>query len=224
MTYSEFLGPVELVEVMASDVMVVNAARVSFGKRVLELSDADEALIGFLMRERHGTPFEHNAFVFNITCPLFVAREWFRHRIGSFNELSARYTEIPRDYWRPDAKDIRKQTGKAGSYSFTEMDEETANWAAEFIVDVQADMFFAYSSLLKAGVAKEVARAVLPVGMMTQFYWTVNARSLMNFLSLRTAATAQKEIRELAEIVEMHFCAEMPVTYRAWRANGKVAP
>lgn len=224
MSFIKIQGSVRLVESMASDIMVVNAARVSFGKRVTEMSPADEGLIGFLMRERHGTPFEHNAFVFHVEAPLFVAREWFRHRIGSFNELSGRYAEIPVEYWKPHLSDIREQTGKAGAYTFTEMDGEVAEWAARLIDDVQGDAFYAYGELLKAGVAKEVARSVLPVGMMTQFYWTVNARSLMNFLSLRTAPTAQKEIRLLANIVETYFAMEMPVTHRAWRANGNVAP
>lgn len=217
-------GNVLLINSMASDLMVVNAARVSFGKEVADLSPADVGLIGFLMRERHGTPFEHNAITFMIEAPIFVAREWFRHRVGSFNELSARYSEMPSEFWSPPPSEMRTQVGKPGSYSFEPVDQSIADHAAAVIHDAQAKAFEVYNELIASGIAKEVARTVLPVGTLTKFYWTVNARSLMNFLSLRTASTAQREIRSLAKQVEQHFASLMPVTYEAWVANGRVAP
>src|SRR6185503_18485094 len=119
-------GFVRLDGAMASDLSVANAARVSFARRKDELDEADEGLIRFLMRERHGTPFEHNAFRFHIRCPIFVAREWFRHRVGSFNELSGRYTELPEAFYVPAADDVRTQVGKPGSYSFEQVDAELA--------------------------------------------------------------------------------------------------
>lgn len=215
---------VTLVNCMANDLMVVNAARVSFGHHSDVLSDADKGLINFLMRERHGTPFEHNAITFLVKCPVFVAREWFRHRIGSFNELSARYTEIPAEFWAPNKSQIRTQIGKPGNYAFLPVDIGLALAATEAITEAQEAAYKAYQDLLSMGVAKEVARSVLPVGMMTQFYWTVNARSLMNFLSLRTAQHAQFEIRQCAFLVEDYFEALMPVTYAAWNDHGRQAP
>ncbi len=170
-------GFVRLDAVMADDLSVVNAARVSFGARVEEMDDRNAGLVRFLMRERHGTPFEHNFFRFHIKAPLFVTREWQRHRVGSFNERSGRYSELPDEFYVP-----------------------------------------------AAGVAKEVARSVLPVGLYTEFYWSVNARSLMNFLSLRNAPTAQLEIRVYAEAAERHFEHAMPVTHAAFVAQGRTAP
>lgn len=208
----------------ADDTMVVNAARVSFGKKVTEMSDGDKKLIGFLMRERHGSPFEHNLFTFHVRCPIFVAREWFRHRIGSFNERSARYSIMDDGAYVPALEHVRTQVGKPGAYSFAPVSPEVAHTTRELIASANAYAFEMYNFMLTLGVAKEVARTVLPVGTYTEFYWTVNARSLMNFLSLRTSQHAQLEIREYAQAVERYFEAHMPITYQAWVANGKLTP
>src|SRR3954470_42614 len=112
------IGFVRLDNHMADDLSVVNAARVSFADRVEAMSERDEGLIRFLMRERHGTPFEHNAFRFHVRTPIFVAREWFRHRIGSFNEFSMRYARATDEFYVPAREDVRTQVGKPGSYSF----------------------------------------------------------------------------------------------------------
>jgi thymidylate synthase (FAD) len=212
---------------MADDYSVVNSARVSFARNTeneVEMTDADAGLINFLMRERHGTPFEHNAFRFHIKCPVFVAREWFRHRIGSFNEFSARYSEVPNEMFVPELSEIRKQTGKPGSYTFEQVEMSLAIDTFEIILKANNDAYDAYSQMLRMGIAKEVARTVLPMGMFTQFYWTVNARSLMNFLALRTDENAQLDIRKFAEAVEILFSKEMPITYNSWIANDKVCP
>ena len=217
-------GFVRLDGSMADDLSVVNAARVSFGAKVETLSTADEGLINFLMRERHGTPFEHNSFRFHVRCPIFVAREWFRHRIGSFNEISGRYRTLRNDAYVPKGDYVREQIGKPGAYSFTPLPEGKAEAASLAIETCSAASFQTYNYLLKIGVAKEVARVVLPVGTFTEFYWTVNARALMNFLSLRTDETAQREIRDYAFEVEKFFGEKMPVTFDAWVENDKVAP
>ncbi len=217
-------GYVRVADSMTSDISVVNAARVSFGKRSDTLTDADIGLINFLMRERHGTPFEHNAITFHVKCPIFVAREWFRHRIGSFNEFSARYAEMPNDFFVPDADDVRTQVGKPGAYTFEPLRPAVAEAAVEIIEGVNRWAWDAYKHLLDHGVAKELARSVLPMGTYTQFYWTVNARSLMNFLSLRSAETAQREIREYAHAIEPMFQQLMPHTFEAWINNNRVAP
>lgn len=217
-------GFVRLDGFMADDLSVVNSARVSFGTRKELLEASDLGLIAYLMRERHGTPFEHNAMRFHVRCPLFVAREWFRHRIGSFNELSARYKEIPTDGYLPAPEAVRTQTGKPGSYTFEPLPLEEAGDAVDQINRAYEASYATYQNLLEAGVAKELARIVLPVGTYTEFYWTVNARSLMNFLSLRTHETAQAEIRDYALAVESVFEWLMPITFSAWRTNGRVAP
>ena len=209
----------------ADDLSVVNSARVSFGKKVDQLSDGDEKLINFLMRERHGTPFEHNMFRFHIQVPIFVAREWFRHRIGwSYNELSGRYSKLESQYWVPELEDVRTQIGKPGAYTFEPVEPEIAEKTRKAISEVQSSCWRTYNYLLKLGVAKEVARAVLPVGFLTEFYATCNARSLMSFLSLRAEDNAQLEIRRAAYAVEELFSQVMPITYECFQNNGRTAP
>jgi thymidylate synthase (FAD) len=217
-------GFVRLDGVMADDLSVANSARVSFGRRKEELDDSDRGLIRFLMRERHGTPFEHNSFRFHIRCPIFVAREWFRHRVGSFNEFSLRYAKATEDFYVPAAEDVRTQVGKPGSYSFEPVSDELAEETREELRAVYEQAYETYERLVEQGVARELARSVLPVGAYTEFYWTVNARSLMNFLSLRAAETAQREIRRYAEACERYLAEQMPVTYEAFVANDRTAP
>ena len=217
-------GFVRLDDAMADDLSVVNSARVSFGRRVTEMADADRGLIRFLMRERHGTPFEHNSFRFHVRCPIFVAREWFRHRVGSFNEFSMRYARATDEFYVPDPKDVRTQVGKPGSYSFEPVSDELAERTREEFAAAYESAYETYERLVEEGVARELARCVLPVGAYTEFYWTVNARSLMNFVSLRAAETAQREIRRYADACERFFAERMPITYDAFVANGRVAP
>lgn len=217
-------GFVRLDGVLADDLSVVNAARVSFGVRRDELDQRDIGLVGFLMRERHGTPFEHNSFRFHIRCPIFVTREWMRHRIGSFNELSGRYTQLEPAFYVPAAADVRTQVGKPGAYTFEPVADDVAARTRATIADTCRAAFAAYERMLADGVAKELARSVLPVGTYTEFFWTVNARALMNFISLRAAETAQREIRRYAEAVEDLFAERMPVTHAAFVAQGRVAP
>ena len=217
-------GFVRLDEAMASDLSVVNAARVSFARRKEEMDEGDQGLIRFLLRERHGTPFEHNAFRFHIRAPIFVAREWFRHRIGSFNEFSMRYAKATDEFYVPAAEDVRTQVGKPGSYSFEPVDDALAETTRDELRAVYEAAYAAYERLVEQGVARELARAVMPVGAYTEFYWTVNARALMNFVSLRAAETAQREIRRYAEACERFLAEEMPVTYDAFVAAGRTAP
>ena len=128
-------GFVRLDDAMASDLSVVNGARVSFARRRDEMDDADAGLIRFIMRERHGTPLEHNAFRFHIRCPIFVAREWMRHRVGSFNEFSLRYAKATEDFYVPEPEDVRTQVGKPGAYTFETVEPESL---ARFFPAVQS--------------------------------------------------------------------------------------
>jgi thymidylate synthase (FAD) len=217
-------GFVRLDDAMADDLSVVNAARVSFARRKEEMDDADAGLIRFLLRERHGTPFEHNSFRFHVRTPIFVAREWFRHRIGSYNEFSMRYAKATDEFYIPDIEDVRTQIGKPGAYSFEPVSDEIAQTTRDELAAVYAAAYSAYERLVDLGVARELARAVMPVGAYTEFYWTVNARALMNFLSLRNAETAQREIRRYAEACERFLAEQMPITYEAFVAAGRTSP
>jgi thymidylate synthase (FAD) len=217
-------GFVRLDDAMASDLSVVNGARVSFARHKAEMDESDEGLIRFLMRDRHGTPFEHNAFRFHVRAPLFVAREWFRHRVGSFNEFSMRYAKASDEFYVPAPEDVRSQVGKPGSYSFEPVEPELAEQTRDELQTVYNAAYETYNRLVEQGVARELARLVMPMGAYTEFYWTVNARSLMNFVSLRAAETAQREIRRYAEACERFLAEKMPVTHSAFVDNGRVAP
>ncbi len=196
----------------------------SFGREVTELTDDDVKLIQYLMSSRHGTPFEHNAFTFHVRCPIFISREWFRHRIGSFNEFSTRYKEMPTGMFHVPEEDMRTQVGKPGRYTFEELPEHLRREVEAEMIEAEEDSFTHYQKLLSFGLAKEVARNVLPLAAWTEFYWTVNARSLMNFLSLRNAPMALREIRYCAAAVELLFEEAMPYTYAAWIDANRVAP
>lgn len=200
---------------MADDLTVVNAARVSFATRksVLELSD--EKLIGFLMRERHTSPFEHAVFRFHVRAPIFVVREWQRHRMASYNEQSGRYSEFKELFYKPDY--VRSQVGKPGAYHFEAMDPVTSEEVRN-VIDIHNHMSFnMYQDLMTAGVAKEQARLVLPNTLYTEFWFTANAHSIMNFLRLRNSEHAMYEIREFAKAIEQDFAEQMPVTFRAFK-------
>src|SRR5438034_8641905 len=147
-------GFVRLDAVMADDLSVVNAARVSFARHKEAMDASDEGLIRFLVRERHGTPFEHNSFRFHIRCPIFVAREWFRHRIGSFNEFSMRYARATDDFYVPEAEDVRSQVGKPGAYSFEPVDLELAEQTREALREAYEHASATYERLVAARVAR----------------------------------------------------------------------
>lgn len=217
-------GFVALQDFAGSDVGVVNAARVSFAQQSEVMSKVDEKVLFFLMRERHGSPFEHNFFKFHVKAPIFVFREWMRHRISSFNEMSGRYTTLKNEFYIPLEENIREQVGKPGNYQFSQLDKKTAKAAVTTIKKETQSAWRAYQKLLDLGVAKEVARAVLPVTTYSQMIWSVNARGLMNFLSLRNATDAQYEIRVYAQAIEDILAETMPLTHQAFIENGRKSP
>lgn len=216
-------GFIRLEDALASDLQVVNSARVSFGTRKEFVDDNDEKVLNFLMRERHGTPFEHNVFIFHVKCPLFVAREWQRHRIASYNELSGRYKEFKNpDFYIPE---WRTQTGKPGAYVFEKWNQPPGKKRMDALfLNHYQDCYDLYKYAVDNGIAKELARLVLPLSMYTEFYWTVNARSMMNFLNLRNDDKAQWEIHEYAKVIEEIWTNWMPITAAAFIKNGRVAP
>ena len=204
-------GVVRLVSFMGGDDAVVQAARVSFGKGITE-PERDRKLLEYLMANRHETPFEHSVFKFHIKCPIFVARQWFRHRMASYNEISGRYTKMKEEFCLPE----QLRTQKARNYKFDDVDKELNDELKQKITDSYDQCYNVYKELLAKGVAKEHARLVLPLSLYTQFYWSINARALLNFLSLRLDEHAQFEIREYAEAIAKVMEAKMPWTFDAF--------
>lgn len=227
---------VELVRASASDADVVFAARVSTaGEQSLEDVDADaqrsSGLINYLMRERHGSPFEHNSLTFFVQAPIFVWREHMRHRIASYNEESGRYRELEPVFYVPARDRAIVQVGKTGAYEFLPGDAGQYDLIESRMREACTTAYRAYKDMLDAGIAREVARMVLPVSIYSSAYVTLNARSLMNFLSLRRKAEGshfpsypQREIEMVAERYEDEWSRLMPLTHRAFVANGRVAP
>jgi thymidylate synthase (FAD) len=228
---------VELVKHAASDTDVLFAARVStVGEQSLDELKKDpersKGLINYLMRDRHGSPFEHNSMTFLISAPIFVFREFMRHRVGwSYNEESGRYRELQPVFYVPDPSRKLVQQGRPGKYVFVEGSEEQHELVTRTMEDSYRQAYAAYQEMLTAGVAREVARSVLPVGLYSSMYATCNARSLMHFLGLRTQhelakvpSFPQREIEMVGERMEAEWAGLMPLTHAAFNANGRVAP
>jgi thymidylate synthase (FAD) len=227
---------VELIKHAASDADVIWAARVSTkGEQTLADIDADPArsagLINYLMRDRHGTPFEHSSMTFYVQAPIFVFREFMRHRTFSYNEESGRYRKLSPVFYVPGPDRKLVQTGKPGAYVFENGPPGQHELVTRAIEDSCAQAYAAYLSMLEAGVAREVARAVLPVGLYSSMYATCNARALMNFLSLRVQhedaafpSFPQREIEMVAEQMEAYWAQLMPLTHAAFERNGRVCP
>jgi thymidylate synthase (FAD) len=230
---------VELVRANASDSDVLFAARVSTqGEKTLEGAQDEnvdvergKGLINYLMRDRHGSPFEHNSMTFYVQAPIFVFREFMRHRIASYNEESGRYRELNPTFYVPAPERNLLQVGKAGAYDFLPGTPEQYELVSSEVRRTSTEAYTSYQRMLEAGVAREVARVVLPLNIFSSMYVTMNARALMNFLSLRTKREGshfpsfpQREIEMVAEKMETHFAELMPYTYEAFGKNGRVAP
>jgi thymidylate synthase (FAD) len=227
---------VELVKANAADADVLFAARVSTkGEQSREdvAGDASRSagLIRFLMRDRHGSPFEHNSMTFFVEAPIFVFREFMRHRLASYNEESGRYRELRPVFYVPGPDRKLRQEGKPGAYTFADGTSEQHALVTRATQDSCRVAYAAYQEMLAAGVAREVARIVLPVTTFSSMYVTMNARALMNFLSLRTKredsvfpSFPQREIEMVAEEMERLWAGLMPLTHAAFDGNGRVAP
>lgn len=221
--------PVELISVEASDERVVQAARVSTQGAESEAAES-EGLIRFLLKNRHMTPFEHNLFTFRVTAPIFVWREHHRHRIGfSYNEESGRYKQLDPVFYLPSEDRNLVQVGKAGHYNFVPGDEGQYRQLAHSVKRAAQTTYGLYQSMLGLGIAREVARMVLPVNIYSTCYVSCNARSLMSFLSLRTKEEGsafpsypQHEIEMVARQYETILSELMPHTYKAFNDFGRV--
>ena len=233
---------VELVRSSASDSDVLFAARVSTqGEQTLESASAqtdasedekrNKGLINYLMRDRHGSPFEHNSMTFYVQAPIFVFREFMRHRIASYNEESGRYKELSPVFYVPAPDRNLVQVGKTGHYEFLPGSAEQVALVEQESRSTSQQAYESYKRMLEAGVAREVARIVLPLNIYSSMYVTMNSRALMNFLSLRTQRDGthfpsfpQREIEMCAEKMEEFWAELMPYTYEAFNKNGRVAP
>jgi thymidylate synthase (FAD) len=228
---------VQLVKHSASDQDIAFAARVStIGDRTIGYEDNDDnkkltGLIEYLMRDRHGSPFEHSTFTFYVKAPIFVWREHMRHRMASYNEESGRYRVLQPEFYVPGGERKLLQIGKPGAYTFEDgTTEQRAITSLSFKRSCK-EAYQTYDDMIRAGVAREVARGVLPVTIYSSAYVTMNSRALMNFLSLRQNVEGQRfpsfpqrEIEMVAEKYESVFQELMPITYAAFVRNGRVAP
>jgi len=223
---------VELVDAMGGDLSVARAAQVSLRGQNDPDPEKITGLINYLMREKHGSPFEHNAFTFYAKVPIFVVREWQRHRIGwSYNEMSGRYTKLSAEFYVPKADRPLVNVGTSAKPEFSAGSSVQVAETQERLERSYSDAWFEYEALLGQGIANEVARSVLPVGIYTQMYVTANARSIMAFLSLRTKderathySRPQHEIELAARKIEEIFAEKFPITYKAYNENGRVSP
>lgn len=225
---------VELIKHDVSDEDVARAAWVSTSGEESRTKDAGKikGLINYLIRDSHGSPFEHGSMTFFIKTPLFVRSEFHRHRIGwSYNEESGRYTQLkPHLYVIPDDRKII-QTGKVGHYTFEAGPPDLVQFVQNEQIEIYRIAYDSYLAQLERGVSREIARQVLPLDQMTSFYATCNPRSLMAFLKLRTERENAKipshpqwEIQNVADQMEDVFKELMPLTWEAFEENGRIAP
>lgn len=223
---------VDLIERAGSDQLICRAARVStLGADSLGTGESS-GLINFLMKNRHGSPFEHGYLCARIQAPIVVWREFMRHRIGwSYNEESGRYRELQPEFYIPPPERHLVQVGRPGHYSFVQGTSEQYTNLCQKLQEAYEKSWDVYQALLNDGIAKEVARLSLPVATYSTAYVSCNPRSLMSFLSLRTKhpdslfpSFPQWEINQVADKLEDLFAAYWPLTYEAFHKNGRVSP
>ena len=209
-------GFVRLVDCMGDDAAIVQAARVSYGKGTKSVSE-DKGLIRYLMRHRHTSPFEMVEFKFHIKLPIFVARQWIRHRTANVNEYSGRYSEMKDEFYIPDIEQLRTQSevNKQGRSSEL-LPEETAKVIANQYKETQDRLFNEYSELLETELARELARINLPLSNYTEWYWKIDLHNLFHFLKLRMDVHAQYEIRVYADVMADIVRQILPLAYSAF--------
>lgn len=215
------IGFVSLIQSVGDDAMIVNSARVSFGKKIDTVEEKDKKLLRFLLEHSHGTPLEHTCLTFLVKCPLFVARQWHRHRVGiSINEISGRYVEVKDEFYIPKTFRQQSKSNRQASVE-SEFSDEVSKLMAENYTAAIEESFDRYKKLLDLGVAREQARGVLPLCSYTQYYWTCNLRSLFHFVKLRDHADAQWEIQQYAKIMLEQAKKYFPVTISVWEELGR---
>ena len=209
-------GFVRLVDQMGDDSRVVQAARVSYGAGT-KTQREDSALIDYLMRHNHTSPFEMVEFLFHVKAPIFVARQWFRHRTASVNEVSGRYSVLQDQMYIPSA--LRTQSQSNRQQSEGSLDNNGQSIGSNEIDSAYEESYKHYQKLLAQGVAREQARLVLPLGIFTEFYWKQDLHNLFHFLQLRLAKEAQEEIRAYAEAIAQILSVQVPVCWQAFNEH-----
>ncbi|MEX0849796.1 MAG: FAD-dependent thymidylate synthase [Candidatus Dependentiae bacterium] len=206
------ISSVTLIRASGSDIDVANAARVSYGKVTHEITDRDIKLITFLMNHNHTSPFEHNQLSFRIKCPLYIARQWMRHRMNSYNEISYRYVKAKDEFYMPPkwrAPDEVNKQGSVGGFKDEQLEQKYK--------DAIEQSMKTYEALLEAGVCREQARGLLPLCTYTEFIFTCNLHSLCHFLKLRLGQGAQHEIQSYAQALLKLALPSFPVSLGAWK-------
>lgn len=209
-------GFVRLIDIMGDDSSIVQAARVSYGKGTKTVNE-DRGLIRYLMRHRHTTPFEMVEFKFHIKLPIFVARQWIRHRTANVNEYSGRYSEMKDEFYIPELEQIRfqSQINKQGRSEET-LDENTSKEILQLLKANQLKSYEDYKALLDKGLTREIARITLPLSNYTEWYWKIDLHNLFHFLNLRLDSHAQYEIRVYAEAIANIVKVVVPLAWEAF--------
>ena len=213
-------GFIRVIDYMGDDAAIVQAARVSYGKGTKTVNE-DAGLINYLMRHKHTTPFEMCEIKLHVKLPIFVARQWIRHRTGSFNEYSARYSIMDNEFYTPSNENLGLQSASNKQGTEGRLDKTKANVAFQNIVSHSDYAYNLYQRMLAGGISREVSRIVLPINFYSQWYWKVNLKNLLNFLNLRTDPHAQYEIRVYAEEIEKILRQWLPITYDAYKKHMK---
>ena len=222
-------GFIRLVDNMGDDLSIVRNARVSYNAawRAGEDKGSDAALIRYLLKNHHNTPFEAVTFTFEVKAPIFVARQWMRHRTQSYNELSARYKELPKEFYVPkawhvgvqnkDNKQMRDIMTKEEYFKLPGAEQELIRNFVNMLREQNEVAFFSYEIALSTGIPRELARTMLPLGTYTHFFTTVNLHNLLKFLAERNHTHAQYEIQVYAAAIEELITQYIPVTMRAYK-------
>jgi len=208
-------GFVRVVDKMGADSSIVQAARISYGEGTKHTSQ-DRSLIRYLMRHKHTSPFEMCEIKLHIKMPIFVARQWIRHRTANINEYSARYSLMPDEFYIPEEKDIAHQSVDNKQGRGDALSHADARQVKKLIEDQSKAAYAAYENMLEKGVARELARVVLPQNIYTQFYWKCDLHNLLHLIALRSHSTAQFEVREYSNAIEEIVKEWMPITYEAF--------
>lgn len=209
-------GFVRLVDSMGGDDAIVQAARVSYGQGTSKVSQ-DRGLIRYLMRHRHTTPFEMVEFKFHCKMPIFVARQWVRHRTANINEYSLRYSEARDEFYFPDPEHIQFQSALNKQGRSGEVPLELKQKVLDYFKEISERSFTMYQELNEEGIARELARSLLPVNIYTEWYWKNDLHNLLHFIGLRSDSHAQYEIRVYSDAMAVSVKAVAPFAWEAYQ-------
>lgn len=217
-------GLVDLIDYMGTDLAIVEAAQASFDRIPNGYGESEAGILRFLMREEHGVPFEHVVLKFRIRMPLFLARQYVKHRTSSWSEHSGRYSALEPLFYVPADHDVRTQVGKPGRYTFEPVTGPVSFAFRENLIYANQVAWETYQAAIANGVAKEIARLSLPQNIYTTVVWTINARSLFNVIRLRVDSHAQREAQAYAQALEDLAALVIPDTIAAFIENGRPKP